>query len=99
DEEWEVLIQLQPVLEIFLKATECISCSVVPLLHEVIPTMDSITKKLEKYLEDATLYPAVHVGVACGLAITDKYYSKTNESIMWKTAISESLVCLGLFSL
>ncbi len=61
--------------------------------------MDSITKKLEKYLEDATLYPAVRVGVARGLAITNKYYSKTDKSIMWKTVMSESLVCLGLFSL
>ncbi|SJL14102.1 uncharacterized protein ARMOST_17557 [Armillaria ostoyae] len=87
DEEWEVLMQLQPILEIFLRATERISHSAVPLLHEVIPTMDSITKKLEKYLEDATLYPAVHAGVARGLAIIDKYYSKTDESIMWKTAM------------
>ncbi|KAK0429535.1 hypothetical protein EV421DRAFT_1723159, partial [Armillaria borealis] len=99
DEEWEVLMQLQPILEIFLKATEHISCSVVPLLHKVILTMDSITKKLEKYLKDATLYPAVRAGVVHGLAIINKYYLKTDESIMWKTVISESLVYLGLFSL
>ncbi|KAK0433217.1 uncharacterized protein EV420DRAFT_1489356 [Desarmillaria tabescens] len=82
DEEWEVLMQLQLILEIFLKATEHISRSAVPLLHEVILTMDSITKKLKKYLKDATLYPAVCADVAHGLAITDKYYSKTDESIM-----------------
>ncbi|KAK0451967.1 uncharacterized protein EV420DRAFT_1645902 [Desarmillaria tabescens] len=71
----------------FSRATERISHSAVLLLHEVIPTMDSITRKLEKYLEDATLYPAVCAGVTHGLAITDKYYSKTDESIMWKTAM------------
>ncbi len=75
----------------FLKATERISRSGAPLLHEVIPTMDILTRELKKALKNTALLPCVHAGVSQRLSIIDKYYSKTDESIMWKTAMSTSI--------
>ncbi len=76
----------------FLKATECISWSGALLLHEVILTMDILTWELKKALKNMALLLCVHLGVSQGLAIIDKYYSKMDESIMWKTAMSKSIL-------
>ncbi len=54
--------------------------------------MDILTQELEKALKNMALLPCVRVGVSQGLAIIDKYYSKTDESIMWKTAMSKSIL-------
>lgn len=61
---------------------ECISRSGVLLLHEVILTMDIFTNQMEKAVKNEALLPVVHAAVARRLAIVDKYYSKTDESIM-----------------
>ncbi|PBK67360.1 hypothetical protein ARMSODRAFT_860977, partial [Armillaria solidipes] len=82
DVEWTVLQQLHPIFVNFLKAMDRISRSGVPLLHEVIPTMDILMQELEKALKNNSLMPCMRAGVSRGLAIIDKYYSKTDESIM-----------------
>lgn len=86
-DEWELLVQLRPLLVSFLKATERMSQSKVPLLHEVIPLIDTITRTLEKAITDHDLYPAVRASAAKGLAILNKYYSKTDDSIMYRCAM------------
>lgn len=53
--------------------------------------MDILMWELEKAVKNTVLLPCVHAGVSQGLAIIDKYYSKMDESIMWKTAISKSI--------
>ena len=105
-DEWELLVQLRPLLIVsdiqfsiilsnsaiqsFLKATEQMSQSKVPLFHEVIPLIDTITHTLEKAIVNQTLYPAICVSAAKGLAVLNKYYSKTDESVMYHCAISEA---------
>jgi hypothetical protein len=66
------------------------SQSKVLLLHEVIPLIDTITRTLEKAITDHSLYPAVRTSAAKGLAILNKYYSKTDDSIMYRCAMSKS---------
>jgi hypothetical protein len=68
------------------------SQSKVPLLHEVIPIIDAITRTLEKATSDHDLYPAVRASAAKGLSILNKYYSKTDDSIMYRCAMSESVL-------
>jgi hypothetical protein len=75
------------------------SQSKVPLLHEVIPLIDTITRTLEKAVTNRELYPAVRASAAKGLSVLNKYYSKTDESIMYRCAMSEflsSIACLIL---
>jgi hypothetical protein len=64
------------------------SQSKVPLLHEVIPIIDMLTHTLETTVVDRTRMPAIKSAAAKGLAILHKYYSKTDESIMYRCAMS-----------
>jgi hypothetical protein len=57
--EWEFLSQLFPLLKLFLKSTKKISQSDVPLLHEVIPIFDIITRALDNFVNDSHKYLAV----------------------------------------
>lgn len=67
------------------------SKSRVPLLHEVIPLIDAITAELDKYIEnnDNVYHPLVSAAAARGLAVLNKYYSKTDDSILYRGAMSK----------
>lgn len=70
------------------------SKSDVPLLHEVISLIDALTTHLKNAITDATLLKPVHIAAARGLRMLHKYYSKTDESIMYRIAMSK--FCLPL---
>ena len=109
-QEWELLHQLDPILKVwahswymlwllidhqpFLKATLRMSQSKVPLLHEVIPLIDTLTHKLEDAIIDHYLLPAVRSAAAKGLAVLHKYYSKSDKSIMYRCAMSSSSILI-----
>ena len=63
----------------------------VPLLYEVIPVIDILNEKLEDAAENTSLLPSVRAGAMKGLAVLNKYYSKTDESIMYQIAMSKLL--------
>jgi hypothetical protein len=68
------------------------SQSKVPLLHEVIPLIDALTHKLEDTITDRSLMPAVKSAAAKGLAVLHKYYSKSDDSIIYHCAMSSSSI-------
>ncbi|KAJ3817739.1 hypothetical protein F5880DRAFT_1466505, partial [Lentinula raphanica] len=68
-------------------ATTRISSSKYPMLHEVIPIIDVLNKKLEAAVANTALPLVVRRGVQRAIMVLDKYYSRTDESIMWKTAM------------
>lgn len=55
----------------------------IPLLHKVIPYIDALNNLLEKAMSNHTLHASVHGAAAQGSGILNKYYQKTNESIMY----------------
>lgn len=77
-------------LQAFLVATERMSQNKVPLLHEVIPIIDVLTDKLEMSAMDQKLHVTVRATAAKGLAVLNKYYAKTDDSIMYRMAMSTS---------
>ncbi|KAI0058384.1 hypothetical protein BV25DRAFT_1810894, partial [Artomyces pyxidatus] len=87
DDEWDLIGQLQPILDIFLEGTLRMSRKKVPLLHEVIPIMDICTAALDDAYDNVDLHPAVRVGAKRGREILNKYYSKTDDSIMYRGAM------------
>ncbi|KAJ3823931.1 hypothetical protein F5880DRAFT_1481273, partial [Lentinula raphanica] len=87
DEEWAILESLLPLLKLLLDATTRISSSKYPMLHKVIPIIDVLNKRLEEAVANTALPLVVHRGVQRAIMVLDKYYSKTDESIMWKTAM------------
>ena len=72
----------------FLLSTKRISRSRIPLLHEVIPIMDILTNLLNDAVSNTSLHIAVRAVAARGRVILDKYYAKTDDSIMYRMAMS-----------
>ena len=71
-------------LQVFLIATHQISQSKTPLVHEVIPIFDIITRALDEHVEDLTLPPAVHMAAVRGRVMLNKYYGLTDDSIIYR---------------
>ncbi|THH23259.1 hypothetical protein EUX98_g7913, partial [Antrodiella citrinella] len=86
-EEWTILEQLEPILEMFLIATEHISHSNRPLLYEVIPIIDKLTTALEQVIANNSLVQPVRAAATRGMKVLNKYYSVTDDSIMYRLAI------------
>lgn len=77
-----------PFLQMFTDATKHISASNVPLLHEVIPLIDILITQLEDCIASLTLHLVVCVAGACGLHVLNKYYSRTDDLIMYCITMS-----------
>ena len=67
----------------------------MPLLHQVIPIIDVLTAHLENTVADILLHKVIRRAAARGLGVLNKYYSLTDESVMYRIAMSKCLVlCL-----
>ncbi|THU93031.1 hypothetical protein K435DRAFT_671032, partial [Dendrothele bispora CBS 962.96] len=88
-DEWVLVKQLEELLRPFVYLTERFSSKKRPLIHEVIPFMDSINKKLENFMDDESKLPCVRFAARCGRNILDKYYAKTDDSLVYRAAMSE----------
>ncbi|KAF9064976.1 hypothetical protein BDP27DRAFT_1195606, partial [Rhodocollybia butyracea] len=86
-EQWGLLQCMEPIFKILNKATNWISTSKYPTLHQVIPTMDILNDMLEKEFNDTARPAVIHRAIQRGIIVLDKYYSLTDDSIMWKTAM------------
>ena len=64
----------------------------MPLLHEVIPIFHIITRALDDYIDDAMKLPIVRAAARRGHAIANKYYSLTDDSVMYHLAMSASFI-------
>ena len=93
-QEWELLEQLFPLLNVFLEATKKISQSNCPLLHNIIPIFDILTHILDDHIDDNTKLPAVQAAACHGHAMLNKYYSITDDLIMYCLAMHESFLLL-----
>lgn len=87
---------LLQIIQHFLKATERMSQSKTPLLYQVVPIIDALTRMLEIASDNEALFPAVRAAATKGIAVLNKYYAKTDESIMYRCAMSKSLVSTTL---
>ena len=76
--------------QVFLIATKQMSQSKAPLVHEVIPLFDIITRTLDEYHDDLTLPPAIRVAAARGRTMLNKYYGLSDDSIIYQIAMCMS---------
>jgi hypothetical protein len=74
----------------FLFVTKEMSKSSIPQIYQVIPYMDCLNDALDDFAGDGTLFSAVRVTARCGAVVLNKYYGKTDESIIFRIAMSES---------
>ncbi|KAJ3511644.1 hypothetical protein NMY22_g15587 [Coprinellus aureogranulatus] len=87
DTEWKVLEQLTPLLDNITYATKELSRSAKLLVHEVIPIMDTLTAVFNEVIDDTSLHLAVRHAALCGARMLNKYYSKTDDSIVYRIAM------------
>ena len=77
-------------LQVFLIATKQVSQSKNPLVHEVIPIFDIVSRALDEHVSDITLPPSVRVAASRGRAMLNKYYGLTDDSIVYRIAMCKS---------
>jgi hypothetical protein len=63
------------------------SQSKTPLVHEVVPIFDIITRALDEHLDDTTLPAAVHMAATRGRTMLNIYYGLTDDSIVYRIAM------------
>jgi hypothetical protein len=59
------------------------------MVYEVMPLIDNLTTFVQLCLDNTNLFSSVRASSAGGLFILDKYYAKTDDSIMYRVAMSE----------
>ena len=60
------------------------------LVHEVIPYMDILTEHLARFKDDHVLHPVVCAASEQGIEVINQYYSKTDQSVIYRIAMSGS---------
>lgn len=71
------------------------SQSGVPLFHQVIPHINVLTKALDDARDDLNNHVTVRMAAVRGITMLNKYYSKTDESVMYRVAMSKYIIlCL-----
>lgn len=59
----------------------------VPLISSVIPRIDLLVDVIDDFKDDLSHRPAVRSAAIRGLTILNKYYSKTDESFVYRIAM------------
>ncbi|KAF8591459.1 hypothetical protein K439DRAFT_1326658, partial [Ramaria rubella] len=67
--------------------TKRMSTSTTPQIFKVIRMMDVLTATLDKYASNKMLFPAICSAAARGREIINKYYSLTDDSIVYRIAM------------
>ncbi|THU81368.1 hypothetical protein K435DRAFT_556357, partial [Dendrothele bispora CBS 962.96] len=83
-EEWAILEEMRPFLKTTSRATKRISADNRPLVAEVIPIMDVVTRQAETIIEDDSKSNVIRAAAAHARAISNKYYARTDDSKMYK---------------
>ena len=112
-EEWAVLEQLYRLLDVstiftllvltsdslqpFLFATNDISSSTRGLVHEVIPYIDVLPVHLDDFQDDLSLTSAIGAAAKRGHIMLSKYYSLTDETPIFRIAMSTVFVLPASF--
>lgn len=65
----------------------------------MIPLIDALTAHLEKAIKNTALLRTVRNAAVRGRAVLNKYYSRTDDSIMYRCAMSKYIKCLGWLQL
>jgi hypothetical protein len=52
--------------------------------------MDAITRKFDAFRNDPSFSQAIKYGIRRGQTVLNKYYGKTDESVMYRVALRES---------
>lgn len=74
-----------------LYATNEVSKSAIPLVHDVIPLIDSITSILDETMDNVLEDLAIRHAALRGLLLLNKYYARTDDTVVYRIAMSKYL--------
>ena len=74
----------------FIGATNRLSQSAVPLVHQVIPIFDGVTRAFDATIDDPEVHPIICSAAKRGLAMLNKYYGLTDDCIVYRIAMRKS---------
>ncbi len=77
--------------QLFKRAILDFSKSGKPLIFEVFPAIDKLMRFLEQGRDDMELHAAVRMACYRAILVLNKYYAKSDESIIYRIAMSESI--------
>ncbi|KAG6851602.1 hypothetical protein C0991_007760, partial [Blastosporella zonata] len=86
-EEWELARQLDEILEVFKEATLLYSEEETSHITSVLPAMDHLDQVLASALVNRNYSSAIHFAVQIGKRTLNRYYSKTDQSEIYRIAI------------
>ena len=66
-----------------------------PLVHAVIPLIDNLTAMLQTAAKNRNLDVTVRAGALAGIKVLNKYYAKTDNTVIYRLAMS-AFLCLYL---
>jgi hypothetical protein len=72
----------------FLFVTKEVSKNTIPRIHEVIPFIDWLTDAMDDFASNPDLPTSLCLAAKRGSMMMNKYYAKTDESIMFHMAMS-----------
>ncbi|THU88874.1 hypothetical protein K435DRAFT_570518, partial [Dendrothele bispora CBS 962.96] len=81
--EWDLIDGLHKILNPFIWFTKEMEGNQRPLIHEVIPLMDMINRKLEAVVDNDFQDNLLRIAAKKGLMVLDKYYAKTDDSLIY----------------
>jgi len=73
--------------------------SSTPLLHQVIPLFDGLTRALDDHASDPMNAPAVRMAAIRGRTMLNKYYGLSDDSVMYRIAMCMSLLICPLLKI
>ncbi|KAJ3818976.1 hypothetical protein F5878DRAFT_547295 [Lentinula raphanica] len=91
-EEWKLLDDILPMFKVFCQATKRLLASGRPLVADVISVINLINQQLESLVNDMTKPAIVQASAAKGRAVLNKYYSKMDDSKMYRICMSKCLI-------
>jgi hypothetical protein len=78
-----------PCIQAFIFAMEKVSKGDASLIWQVIPMIDDLNEMLTTLALDSTLHKSVRFAAYGARAVLNKYYSKTDDSVIFRVAISK----------
>jgi hypothetical protein len=77
-------------LQIFEDITRLFSRAEVPLVYEVIPMLENLEDQLTNIRNDASLPDVIRIAAIAALIVVGKYYALTDDTEVYRIAISKS---------
>ena len=63
-----------------------------PLIHHVIPLIDQLHSRLTDLRDNVAIHMAIRHAASNALVVLNKYYSRTDECVMYRVAMSKSII-------